>query len=113
MPYPCHRIVVDSEQARTLATEIVPPVTTRRWNPRRKAEVVRAIATGRLSEAEACRLYRMTAEELAGWKRALDESGERGLRVTKRLRARALDPFESAWPAQGSVRRNDSYARSH
>ena len=113
MPDPCHRIVVDSEQARILATEIVPPASTRRWNPRRKAQVVRAVQTGLLSEAEACRLYCMTAEELAGWMHALDESGEHGLRVTKRFRVRTRDPFTFAWPSQGTVLRKESHARSH
>ena len=111
MPDPCRRIAVDRELAGILATETVPPVTTRRWNSRRKAQVVRAVQAGMLSEEEACRLYRMTAEELAGWQRAHDESGERGLRVTKRIRARAADPFATAWRMQGSMLRNDPYAR--
>jgi hypothetical protein len=113
MPDPCHRIVVDSEQAGILATEIVPPASIRRWSPRRKAQVVRAVQTGLLSEAEACRRYCMTAEELSGWMHALDESGERGLRATKRFRTRTLDPFVFAWPLQGPVLRKECHARSH
>lgn len=113
MPDPCQRTAVDPELAGILAAGMLPPVSTRRWNPRRKAQVVRAVQTGMLSEADACRLYCMTAEELAGWKRRLDESGERGLRVTKRIRARTRDPFDSAWPRPESVLRKEPYARSH
>lgn len=80
--------------------QALPPPTTRRWNPKRKAQVVRAIEAGLLTHDEACRRYRMTLEELLGWERALDESGERGLRVTKRLRPRGANPFASAWAGQ-------------
>jgi hypothetical protein len=113
MPDPHQRTVVDPELAGNLAARSLPPVSTRRWNPRRKAQVVRAVQAGMLSEEEACRLYRMTPEEFTGWQRIFDESGERGLRITKRIRARTLDPFESAWRAPGSVHWNDPYARSH
>jgi hypothetical protein len=113
MPDPCQRTTTDSELANILPLETVPPVTTRRWNPRRKAQVVRAVQDGMLSEEEACRLYRMTLEELASWQRTLDESGERGLLVTRRVRPRTIDPFDAAWPLQGSVLRNDPHAQSH
>jgi hypothetical protein len=65
--------------------ESVPPVTTTRWIPRRKAQVVRAIEAGLLSPEEARRLYCLSEEELESWQRTLRQVGEPGLRVTRRL----------------------------
>ena len=61
----------------------LPPVTTRRWVVRRKAEVVAAVNGGLLSVDEACERYDLTLEEFAGWQRAVDRSGMPGLRVTR------------------------------
>lgn len=72
--------------------ESLPPPTTRRWVARRKAQVVKAVEAGLLTEAEACRTYRMTAEELAGWQRSLALAGVRGLLATKRFQPRWIDP---------------------
>ena len=41
----------------------LPPITTRRWVARRKAEVVAAVHAGMLSALEACRRYRLSPEE--------------------------------------------------
>ena len=93
MPDPCPSAAVDRD--RVIAADLPPP-DTRRWNPKRKAQVVRAIESGVLTHQDACRLYRMAIEELLGWERARLESGERGLRVTKRMRPR-VDPHDPAW----------------
>ncbi|WP_420607131.1 DUF1153 domain-containing protein [Novosphingopyxis sp.] len=61
----------------------LPPVATRRWVVRRKAEVVAAVNGGLLSVDEACERYDLTLEEFAGWQRAVDRSGMPGLRVTR------------------------------
>ena len=61
----------------------LPPVTTRRWVVRRKAEVVAAVNGGLLTVDEACERYDLTLEEFAGWQRAVDRSGMPGLRVTR------------------------------
>ena len=61
----------------------LPPVTTRRWVVRRKAEVVAAVNGGLLSVDEACERYDLTLEEFASWQRAVDRSGMPGLRVTR------------------------------
>ena len=61
----------------------LPPVSTRRWVVRRKAEVVAAVNGGLLSVDEACERYDLTLEEFAGWQRAVDRSGMPGLRVTR------------------------------
>src|SRR5688572_18187983 len=86
----------DPGLATILALESVPPVTTTRWIPRRKAQVVRAVQAGLLSVDEACRLYRLTVEEFEGWQHALSEAGEGGLRITRR----AMEPNRRAlWGA--------------
>jgi hypothetical protein len=52
-----------------------------RWSARRKAEVVMAIRSGWLSEAEAYLRYDLSPEELASWEQALDEAGMIGLEI--------------------------------
>ena len=65
-----------------LTLENLPPIGTPRWTPRRKAEVVAAVAGGLLTLDEACDRYALTTEEFGSWQGALDRSGLRGLRVT-------------------------------
>ncbi|MCS6878118.1 MAG: DUF1153 domain-containing protein [Geminicoccaceae bacterium] len=62
--------------------EDLPPPSTRRWVARRKAQVVAAVRGGVLSLEEACRRYRLSAEEFASWERLIDHHGLDGLRVT-------------------------------
>ncbi|MDW3208013.1 MAG: DUF1153 domain-containing protein [Alphaproteobacteria bacterium] len=65
-------------------TEIaLPPADTRRWVISRKAQVVRAVETGILTEREACQRYDLTPEELSGWRQMVERHGVRGLRVTR------------------------------
>jgi CheY-like chemotaxis protein len=73
----------------------LPPADTSRWVARRKAEVVDAIRAGRLSIDEACRRYRLTVEELAGWQRGFLRYGLAGLKVSRRRieQARAGGPL--------------------
>lgn len=61
----------------------LPPVTTTRWVARRKAEVLAAIADGRLTRAEACARYTISEAELRLWERAVECAGVPGLRVTR------------------------------
>jgi exonuclease VII small subunit len=68
--------------ARAPETEL-PPADTRRWVAARKAQVVEAIQSGRLSLDEAWRLYRLGVEEFGVWKRALIRAGVQGLRVAE------------------------------
>lgn len=73
-------------------TEIaLPPANTRRWVISRKAQVVRAVETGVLSEIEACRRYDLTPEELSGWRQMIERHGVRGLRVTRLHQYRGQD----------------------
>ena len=76
------------ERTRLLALETVPPATIRRWNARRKAQVVEALEASLLTEEEACRYYRLTIEELAAWRRAMALAGRQGLLATKPPRQR-------------------------
>ncbi len=46
----------------------LPPVTTRRWVIRRKAEVVAAVRGGLLSLDEACSRYTLTVDEFLSWR---------------------------------------------
>ncbi len=66
-----------------LTLENLPAVNTARWTPRRKAEVVAAVAGRLLSVGEACERYSLTAEEFEDWQRRIDHAGLRGLRVTR------------------------------
>ncbi|GAA0301830.1 DUF1153 domain-containing protein [Rhodovulum strictum] len=60
----------------------LPPVDTFRWVASRKAAVVKAVAAGLISEAEALERYSLSEEEFESWKRAVREHGLRGLKVT-------------------------------
>lgn len=66
-----------------LTVSDLPPPDTKRWVPRRKAMVVFAVDGGLISATEACKRYKLTLEELEGWKRLIQKHGVRGLRVTK------------------------------
>ena len=66
-----------------LTLDSLPAPDTTRWVVRRKAEVVAAVTGGLLTTDEACDRYRLTAEEFAGWQRAVDRVGMKGLRVTR------------------------------
>jgi hypothetical protein len=52
--------------------------------------VVAAVNGGLLSVDEVCERYNLTAEEFAGWQRAIDRSGMPGLRVTRIQHYRSL-----------------------
>ena len=61
----------------------LPPMNTRRWVIRRKAEVVAAVRGGLLSLDDALMRYRLTAEEFLAWQKAIDKWGMQGLRTTR------------------------------
>lgn len=56
------------------------------WVARRKAELVAAIDGGLIGLEDACHKYRLSQEEVEGWRRTLDRAGIPGLRVTKMRR---------------------------
>jgi hypothetical protein len=78
-----------------VARIVAPPVfdlpepQTKRWVPRRKAQVVAAVQGGALSLDEACERYALTVEEFLSWQRAIDRHGLAGLRATHAQEYRA------------------------
>lgn len=60
----------------------LPPPDTRRWVASRKLLVVRAVAHGLLTQAEAQQTYQLSAEEFNEWLDAVSRHGEEGLKVT-------------------------------
>jgi transposase-like protein len=61
----------------------LPPADTQRWVVRRKAAVVAAVQSGKITLEEACRRYRLTPEEFGTWQRAYQAHGLPGLRATR------------------------------
>ena len=61
----------------------LPPVTTKRWVIRRKAEVVAAVRGGLISLEEACSRYALTVDEFLSWQMSIDQHGLAGLRTTR------------------------------
>jgi transposase-like protein len=61
----------------------LPPANTRRWVIRRKAAVVAAVQSGKITLEEACRRYQLTEEEFLSWQRAYQTHGLAGLRATR------------------------------
>lgn len=67
----------------------LPSPDTKRWVPRRKAEVVAAVRGGLLTLDEACERYSLTVEEFLSWQRAITKFGLSGLRATHTQEYRA------------------------
>lgn len=61
----------------------LPSPDTKRWVVRRKAVIVEAVRSGRISLDEACRRYNLSVEEFQAWEQAIDSHGVPGLRVTR------------------------------
>ena len=61
----------------------LPPMNTRRWVIRRKAEVVAAVRGGLLTLDDACTRYSLTNEEFLAWQKSIDRHGLAGLRTTR------------------------------
>ena len=58
----------------------LPSPKTKRWVPRRKAEVVAAVRGGLLSLEDACVRYALSLDEFMSWQSALEQYGLTGLR---------------------------------
>ena len=67
----------------TLLREGLPPPNTRRWVVRRKAAVVVAVNSGRITPEQACEVYQLSEEELLSWMHAFETHGLAGLRTTR------------------------------
>ena len=66
----------------------LPPMNTRRWVIRRKAEVVAAVRGGLLTLDEACERYTLTNEDFLAWQKSIDRHGLAGLRTTRLQQSR-------------------------
>ncbi|SEM06604.1 Protein of unknown function [Roseovarius azorensis] len=65
-----------------LSRSDLPPQDTSRWVASRKLAVVRGVAYGLISRAEALELYALSDEEFDTWIRAASRHGEAALKVT-------------------------------
>ena len=69
--------------AETLLSEGLPPSNTRRWVARRKAAVVAAVNSGKITIEQACQVYQLSEEEFLSWQHAYETHGLSGLRTTR------------------------------
>jgi len=68
----------------------LPPPETRRWVASRKAVVVKAVVYGLISQAEALERYSLSEEEFGFWRQAVQNHGDKALRVTTIQKYRQL-----------------------
>jgi hypothetical protein len=68
----------------------LPAPDTSRWVASRKAVVVRAVQYGLIPESEALERYALSAEEFDLWRRAIENHGEKALKVTTIQKYRQL-----------------------
>ena len=68
----------------------LPPPETRRWVASRKAVVVKAVVHGLISQAEALERYGLSEEEFGFWRQAVENHGDKALRVTTIQKYRQL-----------------------
>lgn len=61
----------------------LPSPNTRRWDTKRKAQVVEAVRAGLISLERACQVYAMSVDEFIAWQSALDRFGAKGLMATR------------------------------
>jgi hypothetical protein len=73
---------------RVMTRADLPDAETRRWVASRKAAVVRAIANGLITRAEALDTYHLSEEELDAWHVAVERHGESALKATSLQRYR-------------------------
>jgi hypothetical protein len=71
-----------------IAAHELPPLDTKRWTPRRKATVVKAVLSGVITLEEVCRCYGLSVDEFRSWHDAMKRHGMRGLYTTKLQRYR-------------------------
>jgi hypothetical protein len=72
----------DSPRRVPACVDDLPAPDTKRWHVHRKAQVVYAVRSGLVSVDDACRRYKLSAEEFASWQQLIEAHGLPGLRVT-------------------------------
>jgi len=75
--------VIEESALRAPPMDDLPPPNTTRWVIRRKAAVVTAVRSGRITMEEALRRYQLTEEEFLSWQRVFETHGLAGLRATR------------------------------
>ncbi|MCB6177481.1 DUF1153 domain-containing protein [Rhodobacter sp. Har01] len=68
----------------------LPPPDTHRWVASRKAVVVKAVLYGLITQSEALDRYALSEEEFALWRQAIEQHGEKALKVTAIQKYRQL-----------------------
>ena len=68
----------------------LPPADTRRWVASRKAVVVKAVIYALITQAEALERYGLSEEEFGLWRKAVENHGDKALRVTTIQKYRQL-----------------------
>ncbi|MCB2136366.1 MAG: DUF1153 domain-containing protein [Rhodobacteraceae bacterium] len=74
----------------TMTRADLPSTETRRWVASRKARVIRAVAAGLITRKEALERYALSDEEFDIWREAVEQHGEKGLKVTAIQKFRQL-----------------------
>jgi transposase-like protein len=77
------------------AAVTLPPPGTKRWTARRKAAVVEAVHSSRITIEEVCRRYSLSVEEFLSWHNTIRSHGVGGLQTTK------LQNYRYARPKRG------------
>jgi len=72
--------------------EDLEPSNITRWVIRRKAAVVAAVRSGRITMEEALLRYQLSEEEFLSWQRAFEAHGLAGLRATRVQQYRSGPP---------------------
>ena len=75
--------IIEQSAPRVPQMDDLPPPNTTRWVPRRKAAVVAAVRSGKITMEEALRRYQLSEEEFLSWQRAFEAHGPAGLRATR------------------------------
>ena len=68
----------------------LPAADTRRWVASRKTIVVKAVIYGLITQAEALQRYALSEEEFLLWRAAVEQHGEKALKVTAIQKYRQL-----------------------
>ena len=61
----------------------LPTKDNQRWVARHKANLVAAVRGGLITLEDACKRYKLSAEEFLEWESAFDRFGKNGLRATR------------------------------
>ena len=80
----CQIPIGDWGLPRTKAAAVaLPPPGTKRWTARRKAAVVEAVHSSRITIEEVCRRYALSVEEFLSWHNSIQRHGVEGLQINK------------------------------